>query len=465
MASIYPLVLCGGSGSRLWPASRSESPKQFQPTNGSASLSYLQATVQRHRIGAFEDPILVTSARYARYVQYQLNDIQCKARILSEPVARNTGPAVLAAALQLVRDDPDAVMVVLPSDHIINGDVNAPIQKMEKAANDGRIVTFGIQPQYPETGYGYITDGGAFECYPGLHRVAEFVEKPPAPRAKALMDSGSAYWASGISMFAAQTIIDEYMRLEPQTYHWVKASVENQIDGAFGSILDGNTFQNARNAPTESAIFENSDAVALAPLNVEWSDVGSWAAVYDIGTPDENGNVTSGDVITLNTTNSLVKSEDRLVTVVGMSDVIVVDTPDALLVTNMAESQSVKQVFNTLRESERREAVCHVTKKHAWGESRTVFNSHGYDVSLLKVRSGEKLSLDGGQVGRTVMAVNGPFQIDNAGSSLKLSAGERLDISAKGSYRLTNTSDRLAELMVIAHQFKNKTIPQEVSNA
>ena len=175
---IIPVVLCGGMGSRLWPMSRIDQPKQFQPTQGKGSLTYFQATLQRHRGPDFAAPIVVTNANQAALVHRQLDDLQLHGQVIGEPVGRNTGPAVLAAAISAHRQDPDAVILVLPSDHMIKGNINRIIRSMLPAAEDGRIVSFGVVPTYPETGYGYITDGGAMDDYAGLHRVAQFVEKP-----------------------------------------------------------------------------------------------------------------------------------------------------------------------------------------------------------------------------------------------------------------------------------------------
>ncbi|MEO0916898.1 MAG: sugar phosphate nucleotidyltransferase, partial [Pseudomonadota bacterium] len=313
--------------------SRTQSPKQFQPVAGKGSLTFFQATVQRHRIKGFGRPVIVTAAQHAKLVSRQLQEIQCDATVICEPMARNTGPAVLAAAMVIEGETPGALMLVAPSDHIIQGNLNTPILAMRKAAADGRIVTFGIKPTYPETGYGYISDGGAFSTYDGLHRVAQFIEKPPLSRARALMQTGCAYWASGISLYGANTIIAEFSRLDKATFKAVRHAIDRGDAGHFGLLLHSDSFRRATNEPTERIVFEHSKSVALAPLDVEWSDVGCWTSMHAIGTPDEAGNVCQGDVISVGTTNSLVRSEDRLVAVVGMSDVIVVDTPDAVLVT------------------------------------------------------------------------------------------------------------------------------------
>ena len=314
--SITPVILCGGMGSRLWPMSRVEQPKQFQPTLGKGSPTYFQASVQRHRGPEFAEPMVVTNARQAALVHRQLDDLQLKGRVIGEPVGRNTGPAVLAAAICARREDPEAMLLVLPSDHMIKGDINRIITSMAPAARDGRIVSFGVIPTYPETGYGYIADGGAVADYAGLHRVAQFVEKPGYDHAKRLIDAGGVYWASGISLMRAQTLIEEFRRLDPTTHAAVTAAVDQAEFRTLGIVLNEAAFRRATNEPTERQIFERTPAIALAPLHgIEWDDVGAWNAVYQISEPDADGNVLHGDVVTVNTRNSLIQSDSRLVAV------------------------------------------------------------------------------------------------------------------------------------------------------
>ncbi|WP_425052172.1 mannose-1-phosphate guanylyltransferase/mannose-6-phosphate isomerase [Psychromarinibacter sp. S121] len=447
-SDIHPVVLCGGSGSRLWPMSRAQSPKQFQSVNGAGSLTFFQATVQRHRGGVFADPYVVTSAQHAVVVRRQLDALQCPATVLAEPVARNTGPAVLAAALEIARKDPKGLMLVLPSDHVIIGNLNTPIMQMRQAAQDGRIVIFGIKPTYPETGYGYITDGGNFTEHKDLHRVAEFVEKPPLSRAAHLIQSGFAYWASGISLFMAETIIEEFKKLDRTTYDAVSNALERGEQGFHAFELHADSFRRATNEPTERNIFERSSAVALAPLDVQWSDVGCWTSMHSIGAQDESGNVLHGDVITINTENALVKAEKRLVAVVGMSDVIVVDTPDAVLVTQRGMCQNVKEVVETLKEEQRIEAVRHVTRDHDWGQSHQLLNNSDYDMSVIRINPGASISVDP-LPGRQLISVHGKLEVFDGLSRRKLEAGERVVLEPDGSAHLTNTANDPVEALLV----------------
>ena len=442
MYKIYPLVLCGGMGSRLWPMSRIDQPKQFQPVGEKGSLTYFQTTVQRHRGTWFHDPIVVTNLRHADMVRQQLDEMQCGGQIIGEPVGRNTGPAVLAAAIHILRTDPEAVLLVLPADHIIHGDLNATVLRMADAAADGSIVTFGVMPGYAETGYGYIIDGGAAGTHHGLRKVARFVEKPEASVAQALIDMGGAYWASGISLFSAATIVQEFQRFEPESYAAVLAAVQNGTTGPEGISLEARSFAKALSEPTERAIFERSAAIALAPITVKWDDIGAWAAVYDVNPKSPDGNVTTGDVLAMHTTNSLIRSDGRLVVVVGMDDVIVVDTKDALLVTNRAHAQHVKQVVDVLKSTGRPEVVSHMFHTTAWGGVENLISDTAYKLEMLTVRPGSTAQINGYGIGASFLSVvtgQGSYLEDRAEPRMPLAIGAMLSIDKDTMVSLTNT--------------------------
>lgn len=448
MKDIRPIILCGGTGSRLWPMSRTKSPKQFQTVAGPGSLTFFQATVQRHRSKGFGKPVVVTAVQHARTVQQQLKELQCDATIICEPMARNTGPAVLAAAKVLAKEDPKALMLILPADHIITGNLNTPILAMREAASDGRIVTFGITPTYPETGYGYITDGGQFTNYGGLHNVAEFVEKPPLSRATSLVATGMAYWASGISLYSARTIINEFTRLDPVSLEAVTQAVDQGEWAGDCLTLHPESFRKSTNEPTERVIFEKAESVAFAPLDVEWSDVGCWTSMQAIGTADDNGNVMSGDVISVDTKNTLVRGDKRLVAVVGVSDVIVVDTPDAVLVTARGKCQDVKKVVETLKSESRREAVRHTAHDHQWGESHHVMTSRDHDMTMLSINPGSSITVDP-LPGRQIIAGRGGLSVFDGISNRTLEQGERALLDIIDRTKLTNTSSNKVDVLMV----------------
>ncbi|MES2542811.1 MAG: mannose-1-phosphate guanylyltransferase/mannose-6-phosphate isomerase [Pseudomonadota bacterium] len=454
---IIPVVLCGGMGSRLWPMSRIEQPKQFQPTQGKGSLTYFQATLQRHRGPDFAEPIVVTNAGQAALVHRQLADLQLQGQVIGEPVGRNTGPAVLAAALCAYRQDPDALILVLPSDHMIKGGINRIIRSMRPAAEDGRIVSFGVIPTYPETGYGYITDGGAVPDYPGLHQVAQFVEKPGYEHAQRLIEAGGVFWASGISLMRAATLIDEFRRLDPVTHSAVTASLEGAEMRTLGIVLEEASFRQAANEPTERQVFERTPTIAMAPLHgVEWDDVGAWNAVYKIADHDQDGNVLHGDVIAMNTRNSLVQSETRLVAVIGMQDTVVIDTPDALLVTKRSNSQDVKQLVDRLKANQRREVRTHTLREMPWGRVETMPTDVGNDMRIMTVQKKASLQVNGTGIGPsllTVLSGEGRCLID--GREVTVRRGQTVAIEPDEALPLSNPTDE--ELKLVHLVFRGGT--------
>ncbi|KQV70458.1 mannose-1-phosphate guanylyltransferase/mannose-6-phosphate isomerase [Rhizobium sp. Root1220] len=453
MTHIHPLVLCGGSGTRLWPLSRAHQPKQFQPIDGAGTLTFFQNTIQRHRSQIFSDPIVCVNARHVETVGRQLREIQCKAHIITEPVTRNTGPAVLAASLYLLAAKPDAVLVVLPSDHVIQGELNRVIARMYRAALDGMIVTFGIHPTYAEKGYGYIMDGGEFNDYPGLHRVERFIEKPSVNVAQSLIDTGFAYWASGISMFRADKLVEEYRRHDPVTLEAVTCALAlaAPLAGESGLRLEERFFAQAISQPTEMAVFEKCRDIALAPAAIEWDDVGGWTSIHSIGLKNESGNVTSGDVLLLDTRGSLVRGGDRLVAVVGMSDVVVVDTDDALLVTNRASAQDVKKLVEHLVSLKRREAESHRSQVTDWGGMKTLQAGVGFAMDLLTVDPGKQVTLTGeAGVSRVLVVIRGSVTLDGNQPLDQLTAGVSAMIDPATSATLFNNADSAAEIVEIS---------------
>ena len=467
MHSIHPLILCGGMGSRLWPMSRIDQPKQFQPVAGKGSPTYFQTTVQRHRGPLFRDPIVVTNRMQAGLVSQQLDEIAVDGLVIGEPVGRNTGPAVLAAALAVLPGNPEAILLVLPSDHIIVGDINATVARMAAAAANGAIITFGIPPSYAETGYGYIVDGGKVDGHDGLHHVARFVEKPPVEIAQQMIDSGAAYWASGISMFRADLICEEFQRLDPRTYAAVAQSVQDAKPTARGITLDEDAFRDARDEPTERAVFENSPTLFLAPMDVKWDDVGAWASVYDVNTKSDDGNVISGDIMALDTTNSLIRSDGRLVVVVGMSDLIVVDTKDALLVTDRKHAQQVKLVVEKLKSGGRTEVVTHRYHNHVWGQIEALESNPRYRLEILTVFPGFTMHINGhgdGPSFLSVVAGQASYRENDLANNSCLTLGSMLSIDKDTVISLTNTADHELRAFLLSTTAEAAETVAEVMN-
>lgn len=452
MRKIYPLILCGGSGTRLWPISRTRSPKQFQKIGGKNSLTFFQAAIQRHKGEHFHDPTIVTSLRHRGTVVSQLREIQTGSRIICEPMGRNTGPAVLAAAHTLYGYDRNAVILVIPADHVIEGEVNETIVRQIDAALAGHIISFGITPRGPETGFGYIRKGPEIDGFRGLCDVERFIEKPPLEVAEKLIESKTADWASGISMFAARTIIEEYEKFDPETAEGAKRSVMAASPFPEALYLDADAFSRTKAEPTERAVFEKTDRIATASLDVKWSDVGSWAAMFDVSQPDRDGNVLQGDVIVVDAKNTMVRSESRLVSVVGLSDVIVVDTSDAVLVTLRSKSQNVKEVVERLKAQGRAEA------EHYAGAApkmvpfamptglEEVLKTDNFHLGTSQIPIGACIDMEIGH-GRQVIVVKGSVHAQGPTWQKTVREGGRIYSDPDGPIRITNCADIETELL------------------
>lgn len=454
MTLITPLIICGGNGTRLWPLSRKHSPKQFQRIGGPESNTFFQSAVQRHRGPRFSDPVIVTGRIHEGTVRKQLQDLQVSARIICEPMGRNTGPAVLAAAEVMLAEDPETVFVVIPADHVIEGELGEPMNACLPAARAGQIVTFGIMPRSPETGFGYIVDGGAMEGFAPVRHVDRFVEKPPLDIAKALIAGGNAYWASGISMFAAHTIREEYRKFDPATAASVAKSV-SMAKGEDGILhLDSAHFVEAASEPTESAVFEKTDLISMSSLDVQWDDVGSWKAMYGISKADSDGNVLQGDVIANGATNTMVRADSRLVSVVGLDDVIIIDTPDALLVAKMDQTQDVKAIVDELKKTQRPETERHQEPKAAMVPMinqqmvSELAQSDNYQVGSAEIAVGRVMTLEPGDA-RQALVVRGRVHANGPSWQKTVGEGGRIYTDPTGQITLTNLSDEPTELLFV----------------
>ncbi|MCC1494901.1 mannose-1-phosphate guanylyltransferase [Cognatishimia sp. F0-27] len=458
MSRIYPLIICGGKGTRLWPISRTQSPKQFQKIAGEDSMTFFQVAVQRHRGPLYHDPVIVTGVTHRGTVVKQLREIQSGSQIICEPMGRNTGPAVLAAAHAILRKDPDAVFVVVPADHVIEGSLSETIEACLPAALAGRIITFGITPRYAETGFGYITDAGPLDGSDTVRKVGQFVEKPPAEIAEALIAGGDAYWASGLSLFAARTIVDEYAKFDPATALHVANAVAYGTRTPEGLFLNEEDFAQTAAEPTEAVVFQKTDRIAMAALDVSWNDVGSWLAMYNIAARDSDGNVLQGDVITEGASNTMVRADSRLVSVVGLSDVIVIDTPDALLVARMDETQSVKQVVEQLKKVKRPETEVHAEAGPAMvpmkarselAELAQIAQTDNFHLGTAEVEVGRTVMLDPGPRSRQVIVVQGMVHASGEGWSKTVREGGRIYADDVATVRILNCGDTEAELLFV----------------
>ncbi len=391
---VVPVILSGGSGTRLWPVSRESYPKQFWPLMSERSL--IQETVARGRGEGFAAPVIVCNDGHRFIVAEQMRLMEvADARIILEPVGRNSAPAIAAAALLVAETDPDAVLWMMAADAAI-ADEPALARSLElavAAARAGRIVTFGMRPTAPETGYGYISVGEALGGLPGVHAVAGFIEKPNSAKAADLLASGTHLWNSGMFVFTAATLLAELARHAPDVLEAVRASVADRAQDLDFIRLAPEPFQACPNISLDYAVAERTTMAAVVPADLGWSDVGSWSALWELGAQDKQGNVVVGDVLMEGASNCYGRSDGIVTAVVGLSDAIVVVTEDAVLAMHRDRAQDVKKIVDRLRKGKRAEAVAHKRTYRPWGFYEIMIHGERFQVKRIVVSPGHKLSL------------------------------------------------------------------------
>jgi mannose-1-phosphate guanylyltransferase/mannose-6-phosphate isomerase len=391
---IYPVILSGGAGTRLWPLSRAVMPKQLLPLVSDKTM--LQETALR--VAGWDQvmpPLVVCGNEHRFLVAEQLRAVGVNPiGILLEPVGRNTAPAVAAAAHFLLGIDPDALMLVLPADHVItnNAAFHAAVRTAAAMAADGALATFGVVPDAPETGYGYIHRGEAAaggQCF----KVDRFVEKPNQDKAQEFLDAGGYYWNSGMFMFRAARYLSELAQHQGA----IAAAAEQSMTKGYRDLdfcrLDEQSFAACPSDSIDYAVMEKTSHAVVVPSDIGWSDVGSWSALWEVQQGDADGNVTRGDVYLDGVSNSLVRAEGRIVAAVGVKDLVIVETRDAVLVAHKDQVQRVKNVVDHLKSKERTEHLHHTRVYRPWGYYEGIDAGDRFQVKRITVKPGEKLSL------------------------------------------------------------------------
>lgn len=391
---IVPIILLGGSGTRLWPVSRKNHPKQFLKLTGDQTL--LQATLSRLKgIDNIETPIVLCNEDHRFTAAEQLREIYADdlGDIILEPVGKNTAPAVAIGALRVLQQYEDAILLVLPADHVIKN-IEAfqdAVRLAAESANRDKLVTFGIVPTKAETGYGYVKRGQEIEN--SLHEVAEFVEKPNLETAEIYVHSGDYYWNSGMFMFNAKTYIDELEQFQPKMLSCCRESLDKSTHDLDFIRLDKESFTQCPANSIDYAVMEKTDKAVVVSLDAQWSDVGSWDALWEIEEKTEDGNVVRGDIVTHDSSNCLIRAENKLVTLVGVDNLVVIETKDAVLVADKGSVQDVKEIVEQLRAEKRSEAELHREVYRPWGKYDGVDVGERFQVKRITVKPGEGTSV------------------------------------------------------------------------
>ncbi|MCF7455151.1 mannose-1-phosphate guanylyltransferase/mannose-6-phosphate isomerase [Vibrio sp. F13] len=434
---ILPVIMAGGSGSRLWPLSRGLFPKQF--ISLASDLTMLQETLKRLDGIEHSSPMLICNDEHRFLVAEQLRQqaVDCSGIIL-EPVGRNTAPAIALAALKAVQHGDDPLLLVLAADHVIQ-DSNAFIDSVQQAvepAKDNNLVTFGIVPSKPETGYGYIKQG--HPCGSAYH-VDQFVEKPNLETAKLYLASGEYYWNSGMFLFKASRYLEELKAFRPDILEACEAAMHGARNDLDFIRLDEDAFCACPDESVDYAVMEQTNSALVVPMDAGWSDVGSFSALWEVSDKNSDGNVTKGDVLMEQTTDSYIYSQNKLVSTVGVSNLVVVETKDAILVADKDKVQDVKSIVNALKDKGRNEALQHREVYRPWGSHDEIAQGSRYHVKHLRVKSGEKTALQlHHHRAEHWVVVQGTAKVTNGEKSYLLSENESTYIPLGAPHRIEN---------------------------
>ena len=450
--SVSPVVLCGGSGTRLWPMSRTSFPKQFLQLHGENSL-FQQTLLRLSENPIYGPPIIVTGEDHRFHVVKQARQIGVELEaILIEPMAKNTAPAIGAAAAYVYGQKEDGILHVLPSDHLIVDDENyraSLIQSVETAAAN-YLVTFGIQPKWPATGFGYIELGEALTT--GANSIARFVEKPNKETAENMLAQGSYLWNSGMFVFRADLFLEELKAADDTTFHSVIDAVKNAVDDLDFARLDAGAFGKCTSISVDYAVFERTKKAAVVKSVIEWSDIGSWQSLWEAQEKDSAGNSVKGDATLIDAHNNLIMSDQQHVAVNGISDAIIVATNDALLISAADRSEQIKDIVGTLNKNPETRPLTeeHKTVYRPWGGYTSILNGENFQVKRLFVMPGEKLSLQRHKYrSEHWVVVGGKAKITIDDEIRTLNVDQSVYIPLGAIHRLENEEEVLLEVIEV----------------
>ena len=449
MATLTPVLLCGGVGSRLWPVSRQGRPKQYLNLIGETSM--LQQTLTRIESLAQTSPIIVCNEEHRFLVAEQVRQLGLTSpTIILEPEGKNTAPAIALAAIAASASDSEVNLLVLPADHYV-GKPTALIDAIEKAASassQGRLVTFGLVPSRPETGYGYIKRGEALAT--DVYVLEQFVEKPDQPTAEAYIASGNYVWNSGMFMFTAGQFLASLAQFQPEMARVCELAMEQAERDMDFIRPDAEIFATCPSDSIDYAVMEHTPQGAVVSLDCDWSDIGAWSALWEAGDQDSAGNVTQGDVVLNKTQNSYVRSQSRLVTTTGVRDIVVVETADAVMVADRHSVQDVKDIVNALKASDRSEADEHHRVFRPWGSYESLIVGEGFQVKRIVVNPGQQLSLQmHHHRAEHWVVVSGSAKVTNGDRTFLLSENESTYIPVGAVHALENPGKVPLEIIEI----------------
>ena len=451
---MIPVILSGGSGSRLWPLSRASYPKQFLPLASENTM--LCETIERlHGLDELAEPIVVCNEEHRFLVAEQLREMQqIPHSIILEPEGRNTAPAVAIAALAALEQDKDALLLVLPADHVIE---NIPVFHESllvagDAARQGKLVTFGVVPTTPETGYGYIKASERYEVSQPCRGLAveHFVEKPDLATATSYLDSGDYFWNSGMFMFKASSYLDELEQHAPEMLSLCRKAYSSAARDMDFVRLERDAFMSIKGDSIDYAVMEKTVQAVVVPLDAGWNDIGSWSALSEISEQDEQANVVSGDVLIEDSQNCYVRSEHRLVAAVGIKDHVIVETADAVLVASREKAQDVKRIVERLKLEERSERLHHRRVFRPWGSYESIDEGERFLVKRIIVNPGASLSLQMHEHrAEHWVVVTGTAKVTRGNEILELHEDESTYIPIGTKHRLENLTELPLEIIEV----------------